>query len=204
MRTHTSTLASILFAATAARSARAQQMPGRLLRPALASVSTVSNGFNPSRRHERLPQGPHPRVQSPGATDTARHSSWERTDLWAHHTLREYFRVSGPRPWSWAVVGLGTASLSAAVILHGGISHSPFDPNGGGYVYRSDLSLSAGPLGGDCAGVCNLALMAGAQVLTSGFMQLLSPRRGTRSETYARAFVSTQSGLWVLGVMGSL
>ncbi len=188
----TMTVLSVLTAL--APSVRAQVRPGH---PAGWLASTVT----PRRRGH---PAPHPTTDGRTTRRSVTHTqnNWARTDFWARDRIEDWLRVTGPRPWTWATVGLGTAGVGTAVLLSG-FSHGFTDTLAapGGHL---DLGSSSALLGGGCANFCGLALTAGASAITGGVMQLLSPNSHTPSESYARAFVATQSGLWVLGVMGSL
>ena len=175
-------------------SVRAQVHPGHTA-GLLARTATARRRAHPA---------PHPTTDGIFARSsvTLPQDTWARTDLWARERIEDWLRVTGPRPWTWATVGLGTAGVGTAVLLSGfthGFGDTLAAPGG-----HLDLVSSSALLGGGCANLCGLALTAGASALTGGVMQLLSPNSHTVSESYARAFVATQSGLWVLGVMGSL
>lgn len=119
----------------------------------------------------------------------------------------QYFRMNPIDGWTWAGLGLGTASLGiASVFLQlAGASVPTYLPRMPGVTTAENpVMLSVGAYALSYQTVGSLTMNAGVSALSSNLLRLVFAPRDRRVERYMRTFATELQGGWLFGVEGAI
>lgn len=119
----------------------------------------------------------------------------------------QYFRMNPIDGWTWAGLGLGTASLGfASIFLQlAGASVPTYLPRLPGVTTAENpVMLSVGAYALSYQTVGSLTMNAGVSALSSNLLRLVFAPRDRRVERYMRTFATELRGGWLFGVEGAI
>jgi hypothetical protein len=119
----------------------------------------------------------------------------------------QYFRMNPIDGWTWAGLGLGTASLGfASIFLQlAGASVPTYLPRLPGVTTAENpVMLSVGAYALSYQTVGSLTMNAGVSALSSNLLRLVFAPRDRRVERYMRTFATELQGGWLFGVEGAI
>ncbi len=119
----------------------------------------------------------------------------------------QYFRMNPIDGWTWAGLGLGTASLGfASIFLQlAGASVPTYLPRLPGVTTAENpVMLSVGSYALSYQTVGSLTMNAGVSALSSNLLRLVFAPSDRRVERYMRTFATELQGGWLFGVEGAI